>query len=309
MSGEILMTDDKVEASDISARPELMEDIGSQLSQARERMNLSISEVAKRLRMSVRQIQAMESQRWQEFAGPAIVKGFLRSYAKLLNLNPETLLSGFSSVKAPSSILADAPLVSTPLPRYSFNGYTRIRFRVGLLLAITLLWIIWLVWANWSEWTTDWQRRGRELSAPAITVGVTSQTTASAPPASVLDLAVPQSVPEPTPMTPAATVLPASIEPALALNSKVVTTQAPVVQETATLLLQFAADSWVEILEADNTVMARGLQPAASELKLHGKPPYRLLIGNAKHVTLIYQGKKIDLSPHIGEKVARLKLE
>jgi cytoskeleton protein RodZ len=41
---------------------------------------------------------------------------------------------------------------------------------------------------------------------------------------------------------------------------------------------------------------------------VRGRPPFELVIGNAAHVRLTYDGNPVDLEPHIRGEVARLTL-
>ena len=47
---------------------------------------------------------------------------------------------------------------------------------------------------------------------------------------------------------------------------------------------------------------------AGSEQSFRGTPPFEVVIGNARAVTLTYQGKPIDLSRYTRQNVARLRL-
>lgn len=75
--------------------------------------------------------------------------------------------------------------------------------------------------------------------------------------------------------------------------------------------LQFTvtAASWVEVRDASGSVvMSSTLQPG-TEQQLEVSPPARVVIGNAKGVTLDWQGQTVDLGPHQRGNVARLTLE
>jgi cytoskeleton protein RodZ len=54
--------------------------------------------------------------------------------------------------------------------------------------------------------------------------------------------------------------------------------------------------------------LVSSLNPAGTERAVHGQPPFELVIGNAAHVRLTYDGKPVDLKPHIRGKVARFTL-
>lgn len=69
-------------------------------------------------------------------------------------------------------------------------------------------------------------------------------------------------------------------------------------------------DSWVEVREADGAILHHGLIKAGQSVDLIGKPPYRLVIGNASRVELRYDGKIQALATHTGaNNIARLQLK
>jgi cytoskeleton protein RodZ len=65
---------------------------GAVLAAAREELNLSIAEVARHLKLSPAQVEALEAGAYDRLPGRVFVRGFLRNYAKLLGIDPEPLL-------------------------------------------------------------------------------------------------------------------------------------------------------------------------------------------------------------------------
>jgi cytoskeleton protein RodZ len=74
------------------------------------------------------------------------------------------------------------------------------------------------------------------------------------------------------------------------------------------LVLRMEQEAWVEVRDRDGRNLVSSLNPAGSERAVRGQPPFELVIGNAPHVTLTYNGKPVDLAPHIKGEVARLTL-
>jgi len=301
------MIDDGLERGVSDVRTEQDLEVGEQLTRAREEMKLTTSEVAQKLRMSVKQIQALESQRWKEFHSPAILRAFVRSYAKLLNLNVEALMSRLPHVHQNTLSLTYAPSVSAPLPGQGLVLQLirrSLRWLLLMVFALVLISVISVLWGNWEE-ISQWSRASSILpgsSKPRAEKQPTPITLQTAPVAQATDsTAVP-------PAGSAPSVLPRILDQSPKANG---TNQAGanMITPYSVLSLKFSGDSWVEIFQSDNSVLARGLQPAGSELNLQGKPPVRLLIGNARQVELRYQGKSINLAPFTGDKVARLTLE
>jgi cytoskeleton protein RodZ len=69
--------------------------IGDRLREARESQGLSLDDAAADLRARVDQLRALEEERFTEFGGDVYAKGFLRSYATELGLDPEPLLDTY----------------------------------------------------------------------------------------------------------------------------------------------------------------------------------------------------------------------
>jgi cytoskeleton protein RodZ len=73
-------------------------EIGSTLRDARTARGLSIEQVAQDTRISARFLEALESERFDSLPAPVYVRGFLRSYATYLRLDPAPLLEELTDV-------------------------------------------------------------------------------------------------------------------------------------------------------------------------------------------------------------------
>jgi cytoskeleton protein RodZ len=69
--------------------------IGTALREAREEQGRSVEEVALQLRARVAQVAALESEDFAAFGGDVYAKGFLKSYAQVLGLEPQPLLDTY----------------------------------------------------------------------------------------------------------------------------------------------------------------------------------------------------------------------
>ena len=67
------------------------EEAGAALRAEREKRNLTIEDVAEELKISPRQLRALENGDLDSLPHPAYAKGFIRSYASWLGLRPEDL--------------------------------------------------------------------------------------------------------------------------------------------------------------------------------------------------------------------------
>jgi len=65
---------------------------GRALAAARQARGMTVTEVALRLKFSPRKIEALETDRFDALPGPTIVRGMIRSYAKLVGLDAKPLV-------------------------------------------------------------------------------------------------------------------------------------------------------------------------------------------------------------------------
>jgi cytoskeleton protein RodZ len=72
-------------------------DIGNTLREARIRKGLSVIDVENVTKIRTKYLQALEENDFEVLPGPTVVKGFLRSYAIFLKLDPDLLLTEYRS--------------------------------------------------------------------------------------------------------------------------------------------------------------------------------------------------------------------
>lgn len=305
---------------------ELTAGFGRKLAEAREAKGLTVAQVAEQLKLSGRQIEAIEAEDYARLPAPVFVRGFIRNYARLVELPIETLPA-----------VAEVPAAPTEtITAHSEELYFRASpVRRWLVLPIAVFGVFMILVAILYSWLS----RGEEAYVPnepvvasqplplpaqpvtlpaAEPVAPVSVTPEAAPVAAVVPPVsatpdpvappAPQPIPvAPTPVPPAAPVaIPAPVPaPATAAPTPVVegSQGGRVVQ-----LVAEQNDAWVEVVAGNNKRYSRLLK-VGEQLTLRGAPPFRLVVGNAAGTRLSYDGRAIDLKPHTGEKVARLTLE
>ncbi len=85
--------------------------IGEYLSQSREARRLSIAEVSQELHIRAEYLEALEQNHWDKLPGEVYGQGFLRSYARYLNLDAEALVGYRKRLRE-----REAPPVAAPRP-------------------------------------------------------------------------------------------------------------------------------------------------------------------------------------------------
>ena len=81
---------------------------GEQLRAAREAAGTSVHEISTHMRLDSRIILALESDDYEKLPAPTFIRGYLRGYARLLDLPPEPIIQSFEQRDfAPPSLVAD----------------------------------------------------------------------------------------------------------------------------------------------------------------------------------------------------------
>lgn len=74
-----------------------MEEIGNILREAREARGTTLAAANERLKIQEKYLEAMEQGRFDELPTPVHVRGYLKNYAKFLELDPQPLLDGYQN--------------------------------------------------------------------------------------------------------------------------------------------------------------------------------------------------------------------
>lgn len=286
--------DGQGDSSNTAPKPSL----GKMLREARERLGLSIADVADQIKLAHRQIEALEADDFRRLPEMPFVRGFVRSYAKILHMDAQMLLAALPQGETVSTRLEPAS-VEVPFPvAHSVQRQNMILLGAALLLAVLV--VAFAVW---------------HFTTPRIPAETTRIETPVSLPKEIMSIPA-QAVPEVAEVAPAAS----AVMPVLEVPLPPVTQAVPQVKpkkpsdassQITALRLAFDAESWVEIKDKDGNALSSQINPQGSELRLDGNAPFSLVIGHGASVRLYYKGKQVDLTPHISSlsEVARLTLE
>lgn len=277
---------------------------GPRLRETREARGLSLEDVAHELRLNPQLIQALEEDDYEHLPPVAFVTGYLRSYARLLELPEQEIIQRFEQAgKEPPKLVPhgrDTQVRSSDLP---------VRL-VTYVLVIGLAVLLGLWWFSERQPLEFPAPEGAETEVlpgeeqPLGDSRLEAPVEPAAPGTEPEEAAVPepQAAPESSAEAPAAdeTVEPAPVEE-----------PAPAVSDTQGLQLKlvFSANSWVDISDATGRQLAGGLIKKGQELTLNGKPPYRVFLGYAPGVNIYYRGEEFDQSAFVrGNETARFRV-
>ena len=322
---------------------------GETLRKARESKNLAQAEVAQQLNLTLRALTQVEAGAFDKLPGHTFARGYIRAYAKLLELDQDRLVADFDAYTGTDSAGSSVHALGR-IEEPTHLAQSLLRFvSVGLLLGLLAVSFFW-----WQEQSTrkdsdaavsralehvevesaDGTTEIHPLDEPedqAVADGqaqivepaseiapeLAAQTATTAPAA---DTATSASQPAPVAEPAAAVVAPVAEVPAApvsaALPSVTPVVEAPVsapapVQAAAGQALvniQFTANCWTQLTDANGKVLFSALKRAGESLELAGKPPLELRLGFARGAQVSYNGQTVDVAPYTSGETARMKL-
>ncbi|WP_033136071.1 cytoskeleton protein RodZ [Aeromonas finlandensis] len=301
---------------------------GQLLRNAREQLGWTREQVASRIHLRLTLIAAIESDTYDKHTSHTFIRGYLRTYAKLVGIPDETILAAYDK------------LGLTPpdnIDMQSFSRRSRQQANDSRLKLVTWLVILVLIALSVAWWWQSTARRSAGDEALAATeMSATSSTPAApalTPPdaintdpvegaavaPAVTDVTAPAVVSEAT-----ATLAPASAAVALTDVSAAVGTATDVAASGAVatgsddvaidpakapqLKMSFTADCWLDVKDANGKTLFSGLKKANDELVLEGAEPLKFIVGAPMAVKLDYKGQSFDMSRYNNGRTARFSL-
>jgi len=256
--------------------------IGERLRAGRERAGLSVAAAAEKLHLDNKVIEALESDRFADLGASVYVRGHLRRYADFV---------GEAGIELVTAYLARAasppPPDLTQIPQAERHADPRrlITPLVGLGCALVLALAIW--------WVLSGSHPGSPRTIAAAPVPqvkpAAAPTGASSGDASGIRVADAAAVPVVASPTSAAEGA------ANATRRDVAAETTPAPARPTRLRLELANESWVEVYDARGERLFYDVASAGSVQSIEGRPPLRVVLGNAAAVSVQVDGQPREI--------------
>jgi len=287
--------------------------IGAALRAAREAIGLTAQEIADRVKFSVRQVEALEQDDVAHLPQGTFLRGFIRSYARVVHLEPELLLNGIEIQPEHHSDVAEISGSGDALPAAGQTENRNLYLLIGALI-ITLGLAFFVLGHRDGDLQAINNFSGIHsvpainpaASAPAIVPIENIADDKAAPP-----LAEIQKKEE---IIPPAIIPPVQKEAVPAVEVAAVKGKREVPLEQLMkrpIHIVFQEDAWVEVADVNGELLISRVTAAGGEKWIGGnrRAPYQVTLGKASAVRLYYKGKEIDLSVYKAEGRVHLILE
>lgn len=277
---------------------------GAQLAAQRKQRGWTIEHVASQLNLAPRQVQAIENDDYKALPPMAVVRGFVRAYAKLLKVDAAPLLAAMAGnpVLAASVPPAGRRAVGGTFSQPRFPEITDRRGLSGKHIVIAVA-VVLLGAGLWAAREAGYLTALTDKGGLPNFSGTTGE--AANKPAPVSEAAAPLATESSTNGTVVAEaptpVMPPVAEPNPAPQD--------VVPGRDALVLKARQDSWVDIKGAGNRTVLSRLVKAGETETVEVKEPLSVTIGNASAVDATLRGDALPLKTNTKNNVARLSLK
>lgn len=295
---------------------------GKTLQSEREAMGWSIEQVADQLKLAPRQVLALEAGDYASLPSPAVTRGFIRAYAKLLRIDAAPLVS-MIELNMPPEAQAGAHASGAAARREQRPAaFSETRFPInGKRKGLPLGWIaavIVVAGAAVAAWQFDLipnLQRDADTGDAVVLENPNNGVVAPGTGPGLINPSVPLiSVPSPTTDAAPAGQTPTPAAPAAAAPAPVVTPPAAAITPPAAganaLVVNVRDDSWIEVrpVGGGRPLISRLVKGGSTEtIDLAG--PVNLIVGVPSAVTVTLRGAPVALPPQPGKTISRVALK
>ena len=294
---------------------------GKTLAAEREAMGWTVEQVADQLKLAVRQVIALEEGDYANLPGPAVVRGFVRAYAKILKLDAAPLVAQIAldsptGDTAASGVRRDHKPTSFSQSRYPSNG----KRKSNMPMVLGVVAVIAVIGAGVAAWQLK--------LVPAGLFGGAAAPVVSSTPAATTDSTV-TVLPGPMVNGPAATAEPAKTDalPPVISNPVPLISVPPASQPSGplaapagvapavpaatsnALVLTVRQDSWVEVRTTGGKPLFSRLMKAGQIETVTVAGPATLILGNPSGVDASLRGTPVPMPATTAGTVARIAIK
>ena len=265
-----------------------MSALGEEFRSAREARSLSLSDVAERLHIRSVYLAAIEDEDWHVIGAPVYVRGFMRTYARFLGLDPEAAVARFAATVPAGTPAATTPRQAAPAsPAEKRAAAERSSPSLAAVLSIVVAVLV-VLFVGYEFYQ---YRAGAPAAAPVADASAAAPDVAAAPP----DASAGTPGPADGTAGPDETV--AAIPP--------LSSPAPAAPKAAKrgLSVHVTETSWLRVT-VDGTVVLEGTLPTGAAKTFTGKIA-DVRVGNAGGVRIAVNGHPLGPLGASGDVVER----
>lgn len=282
----------------------IVQSVGHILRRARIAKGMSIDDVSRQLRISVQQVEAIEKEDFGKLPGRTFLRGFIRNYANLVQLDSTPLLQ-----MLPESVPVISTYERTPLTnkQISFSSNRESSGNNRLIIIIILFAVILGAYfaSEYGIWnkTSDSSAMNNEVKKTTEKASVEIQLPLSP---TIKNATNTQTNKAPEPSIQINNEKSQNVESGVKTEALAVSTEnksivqdmekpAAASSDLGNLYFKFTADSWIKVVDGKGVSIFEQLKKGGSEQIVVGKRPLSIVLGNASGVNLTYNDQEINI--------------
>jgi cytoskeleton protein RodZ len=319
------MSKKSMSAADKKQVDELSEDMevvgpGQMLSEARKKLSLSTEYVAEKLKFKNDIVQNIEQDLFDQKLPTTFNRGYLRSYAKLVNIDVAEVLSAYDMLGVAEVQRSEMQSFSNLTEKEA--EHSRIMwlsyFIAAILIGLMILW-----WQQEPKQTVDekipeaqtipmqlnsslGENNNADLVKQESTQLITEKSAVDTVKKLPLDKVIKQEVGE-SQVIKSTVVTHEDVSPDNTLDSVSKENEKSVV-EVSTAVFTFSGDCWVNIYDATGERIAWGVKKSGYVMTITGKAPLKITLGKPELAAIVFNGQLIDMSTFNVGNIAKFTL-
>jgi len=273
--------------------------IGEILSESRIKAGLSESDVADKLNLNTEIIVAIENDQFEAGLSPAFYRGYIRSYACLLQLDADDLVGNYNKNTHSDSFSSHiTPTFDHNLSSQMALKKSFLKSKIIIITALAAIAIITYLLVIKSS-----------TNPPADEPKIESKTLETD--AATGDNAIPLNVEENDAKTTSMTNKDQRNNKDEKINKEQLVqkpdkSQSVIKDNKQKLAMTFSGECWVKVIDAAGNELAYGIKKAGKSMLLYGIAPFQVVLGDPSVVQMSLDGQEVELSGYPSGK--RLKL-
>jgi len=316
-------------AQDKKQIDELSEDMevvgpGQMLSDARKKLALSTEDVAQRLKFKTSFVQDIEQDIFDHKLPATFNRGYLRSYAKFVNIDVDEVLSAYDMLgvaevqRSEMQSFSNLTEKEAEHSRLMWLSY----FIAAILIGLMILW-----WQQEPKQTVDERIPEDQPSLTLNNSSLVENNKVDLAKQESTQLIIDKQEVEAVKLLPInepikqEIIKPNTVE--LKVESTVVTQEdvspdntsdsiskenKKPVEEISTAVFTFSGDCWVNIFDATGERIAWGVKKSGYVMTITGKAPLKITLGKPELAAIIFNGQLIDMSTFNVGNIAKFTL-
>lgn len=295
---------------------------GARLKAGREAQQQSLEQAARHLRLDEPTLAAIEADQYPAHVPSTFLRGYLRAYAKWLELPADEIVAAYNDKQPGEAQLAGLKsLLALPESERSRGGKWLWSVFGVVLVGVLMVLLYALLPADWLS------RLRSSGSEPAAVEQQATEVAASDAASGELTLQLapeePLLVEAPVDAV-AVTTTTDTVPPVETKPASITSSAAPVSAGSAQSVpaspdalpgineaveLSFVEDCWIRVTDASGSVLSVGIKLKGSRIRLSGAAPLTVVLGNPPGVQLRHNGRPVDLSSYPGSRPATITIQ